>query len=157
LKRGAAGNEKVKQTSNGDQQILPEACLVTSFFRHLEPTYHAHGIPNLRAPRTSSSPGTTEWLGRGEVEMRSVTMQEAKTRLIEEALEGEEVVISRGAVPVARLAPIGEIKGRRLPGTLRGKLKVGPEFAEPPQAQAEGLPVITNDAVFKAYGARRIW
>jgi PIN domain nuclease of toxin-antitoxin system len=25
------------------------------------------------------------------------------------------------------------------------------------QAQAEGLPVITNDTVFEAYGVRRIW
>jgi prevent-host-death family protein len=66
--------------------------------------------------------------------MRSVTVHQAKThlsKLIEEALEGEDVVISRGAIPVARLVPISEVKGRRQPGALRGKLHVGPEFAEP--------------------------
>jgi hypothetical protein len=30
-----------------------------------------------------------------------------------------------------RLVPIADIKGRRQPGALRGKLRVGPEFFEP--------------------------
>jgi hypothetical protein len=53
--------------------------------------------------------------------MHSVTVHEAKThlsKLIEEALEG------RGSRHLSR----------RKPGALRGKLKVGPEFAEPPWA-----------------------
>jgi antitoxin (DNA-binding transcriptional repressor) of toxin-antitoxin stability system len=40
------------------------------------------------------------------------------------------VIISRGSVPVARLVPIGEIQGKRRPGSLKGKLVVGPEFFE---------------------------
>lgn len=66
--------------------------------------------------------------------MRSVTVHQAKTnlsRLIEQACGGEEVIISRGSTPVARLVPVGEVQGRRQPGALRGKLKVGPEFFEP--------------------------
>lgn len=66
--------------------------------------------------------------------MRSVTVHQAKTnlsKLIEQAREGEEVIISRGSTPVARLVPVGEVKGRRRPGALRGKLRVGPEFFEP--------------------------
>jgi prevent-host-death family protein len=66
--------------------------------------------------------------------MHSVTIHQAKTqlsKLIAEVLEGEDVVISRGATPVARLVPIGDVKGRRQPGALRGKLQVGPGFAEP--------------------------
>jgi prevent-host-death family protein len=64
----------------------------------------------------------------------TVTIHEAKTnlsRLIEKASAGEEVVIARGSKPVARLVPIGEVKGRRQPGSLKGKLHVGPEFFEP--------------------------
>jgi prevent-host-death family protein len=66
--------------------------------------------------------------------MRPITMHKAKTnlsKLIEKACRGEEVIISRRAKPVARLVPIGEVKGRRKPGALRGKLRVGPKFFEP--------------------------
>ena len=66
--------------------------------------------------------------------MKTVTIHEAKTnlsKLIEQACEGEEVVIARGPEPVVRLVPIADVKGRRQPGALRGKLRVGPEFFEP--------------------------
>lgn len=66
--------------------------------------------------------------------MPTVTIHKAKTnlsRLIKKAAAGEEVIISRGDKPVARLVPIGESKGKRQPGSLKGKLKVGPEFFEP--------------------------
>jgi hypothetical protein len=32
---------------------------------------------------------------------------------------------------VARLVPVGEVKGKRQPGSLKGKLRVGREFFEP--------------------------
>ena len=66
--------------------------------------------------------------------MSIVTIHQAKTnlsRLIEKASEGEEVIIARGSKPVARLVPVGEVKGKRQPGSLKGKLRVGPEFFEP--------------------------
>ena len=66
--------------------------------------------------------------------MPTVTIHEAKTnlsRLIEKAAAGEDSVIARGSKPVARLVPVGEVKGRRQPGSLKGKLRVGPEFFEP--------------------------
>jgi prevent-host-death family protein len=65
--------------------------------------------------------------------MSIVTVHQAKTnlsRLIEKASEGEEVIIARGAKPVARLVPI-QVKGKRQPGSLKGKLRVGPEFFKP--------------------------
>jgi prevent-host-death family protein len=66
--------------------------------------------------------------------MRTVTIHEAKTnlsRLIERASNGEEIVIARGSKPVVRLVAIGEVKGKRQPGSQKGKLQVGPEFFEP--------------------------
>jgi prevent-host-death family protein len=66
--------------------------------------------------------------------MKQVTIHEAKTnlsRLIQNAAAGEEVIISRGPKPVARLVAIGEVKGKRTPGLLKGILHVGPEFFEP--------------------------
>jgi prevent-host-death family protein len=66
--------------------------------------------------------------------MKTFTIHEAKTnlsKLIEQACQGEEIVIARGPEPVVRLVPIADVKGRRQPGALRGKLRVGPEFFEP--------------------------
>ena len=66
--------------------------------------------------------------------MKTFTIHEAKTnlsKLIEQACQGEEVVIARGPEPVVRLIPIADVKGRRQPGALRGKLRVGPQFFEP--------------------------
>jgi antitoxin (DNA-binding transcriptional repressor) of toxin-antitoxin stability system len=40
--------------------------------------------------------------------------------------------------PVARLVPI-EVKGKRQPGSLKGKLRVGPEFFKPlPASELKG-------------------
>ena len=66
--------------------------------------------------------------------MSVVTIHKAKTnlsRLIEKVSDGEEVIIARGSKPVAKLVPIGEIKGKRQPGSWKGKLHVGREFFEP--------------------------
>jgi prevent-host-death family protein len=66
--------------------------------------------------------------------MTSVTVHQAKThlsKLIRQACQGEEIIIARGAVPVARLVPIGKTPKRRQPGSLRGKLQLGAEFFEP--------------------------
>jgi prevent-host-death family protein len=70
--------------------------------------------------------------------MKTVTIHQAKTnlsQLIERACQGEEIVISRGPQPVARLVAIAGSKGRRQPGALRGKLRVGPAFFEPLPAE----------------------
>jgi prevent-host-death family protein len=66
--------------------------------------------------------------------LRIVTIHEAKrnlSRLIKKASEGEEVVIARGSKPVARLVPVGEVKKKRRPGSMKGKFSIGPEFFEP--------------------------
>ncbi|MDZ4798578.1 MAG: type II toxin-antitoxin system Phd/YefM family antitoxin [Bryobacteraceae bacterium] len=63
-----------------------------------------------------------------------VTIHEAKThlsRLLKKVAGGEEVIIARGSVPIARLVPIGEVQGQRRPGSMKGVLTVGPEFFEP--------------------------
>ncbi|HWF07339.1 MAG TPA: type II toxin-antitoxin system prevent-host-death family antitoxin [Bryobacteraceae bacterium] len=62
------------------------------------------------------------------------TIHQAKThlsRLIARAVEGEEVIIARGSKPVARLTAIGEVAGKRRPGSMKGQLEVGPAFFEP--------------------------
>ena len=64
--------------------------------------------------------------------MQRVTIHAAKThlsRLIEAALAGEEVVISRGSTPVVRLVPI--TKRAFQVGLLAGQLGAGPDFLAP--------------------------
>ena len=66
--------------------------------------------------------------------MPIVTVHQAKTnlsKLIQRASEGEEIIIARGSKPVARLIPLGPVNGKRQPGSLKGKLEIGPEFFEP--------------------------
>ena len=71
-----------------------------------------------------------------------VTVHAAKTnlsRLIEKAHAGEEVVIARGDIPVARLVPIIEAVPVRRPGTLRGVVKVPASFYDAlPEEELEG-------------------
>jgi prevent-host-death family protein len=66
--------------------------------------------------------------------MSTITIHQAKTnlsKLIERAAQGEEIIIARGSKPVAMLVPVGAVKGKRQPGSLKGKLEIGPEFFEP--------------------------
>lgn len=66
--------------------------------------------------------------------MPTVKIHHAKThlsRLIAEACEGEEIIIARGDQPLVRLQPLREKKGQRKPGSMKGLLKIGPEFFEP--------------------------
>ena len=64
--------------------------------------------------------------------MHRVTIHAAKThlsRLIEAALAGEDVVISRGNTPVVRLVPV--TKQTFQIGLLAGQLGMSPNFLAP--------------------------
>ncbi len=64
--------------------------------------------------------------------MQRVTIHAAKThlsRLIEAALAGEDVVISRGSTPVVRLVPV--TKQNFQIGLLAGQLGTCPDFLAP--------------------------
>ena len=65
------------------------------------------------------------------------TMHKAKTmlsQLVAEAARGEEVIIARGRVPVAKLVPIQAPRHRK-PGSLKGKLKAKPGAFDPMTAE----------------------
>jgi prevent-host-death family protein len=66
--------------------------------------------------------------------VRSVNIHEAKThlsRLVEDASEGEEIVIAKAGKPMARLVPVEPKRKRRKLGWLRGKLEVPETFDAP--------------------------
>ena len=68
--------------------------------------------------------------------MRSVKVHEAKThlsRLLERVEKGEEITITRGKQPVAKLVPIAATPRR--PGLLKGKIWIAKDFDAPLPAE----------------------
>jgi len=62
------------------------------------------------------------------------SVHEAKTnlsRLLERACAGEEIIIARGKIPVARLVPIESLVPRRQFGAMKGRARVTGAFFEP--------------------------
>jgi prevent-host-death family protein len=58
-------------------------------------------------------------------------IHQAKTqlsRLLERALAGEEVIISRAGKPIAKLLPYAQKKQPRRLGMLKGKIKIARDF-----------------------------
>jgi prevent-host-death family protein len=65
--------------------------------------------------------------------MAQFSVHDAKTnlsRLIADALAGDDVVIARGSVPVVRLVPVAP-RGKRRFGALKGKIAIDARFDEP--------------------------
>ena len=65
---------------------------------------------------------------------RTYNIHEAKThlsRLLEEVEKGEDVIIARAGVPVARLVPVRLAVSERPLGTEAGRLIVGDDFNDP--------------------------
>ncbi|ACX51435.1 prevent-host-death family protein [Ammonifex degensii KC4] len=63
-----------------------------------------------------------------------VNIHEAKThfsKLLAWVREGEEVIIAKAGVPVARLVPVTAKEGKRVPGTAKGKIFIAPDFEAP--------------------------
>lgn len=61
-------------------------------------------------------------------------LYEAKTRLsslVERASAGEEIVIAKDGVPMARLVPLTRATRRRGPGGWEGRVQVAPDFDSP--------------------------
>ena len=66
--------------------------------------------------------------------MKSVNVHEAKThlsRLLAEVERGEEIVISRGGTPVARLLPFERPAAKRQLGMDRGLFEIPEDFDAP--------------------------
>jgi prevent-host-death family protein len=67
--------------------------------------------------------------------MRTVNIHAAKThlsRLVDDAAEGEEIIIAKAGKPLARLCPLeGAKRQRRRLGLLNGKLHVPEDFDAP--------------------------
>lgn len=67
--------------------------------------------------------------------MIQVTIHEAKThlsRLIKQALNGEEVIIAKGKTPLVKISPLPDVKIERKIGTRKDLIiKMDDDFNEP--------------------------
>ncbi len=65
---------------------------------------------------------------------RIYNLYEAKTsfsRLVQRVANGEEIVIAKAGVPVARLVPIERKTPRRKPGRWKGRIRISSDFDAP--------------------------
>lgn len=66
--------------------------------------------------------------------MKVVNIHQAKThlsKLIQEAIEGEEIVIARGNQPVVRLVLVESARQSRTSGWAKGMVRVSEDFDAP--------------------------
>lgn len=66
--------------------------------------------------------------------MKSVNVHEAKTHLsslLDEVAGGSEIIIAKAGKPVARLVPVEKAPPKRVPGVLRGKIRISEDFDAP--------------------------
>lgn len=66
--------------------------------------------------------------------MRQFNIHQAKARfskLVNAAAAGEEILIAKAGVPVARLVPLAPASRPRRKGLLEGRIKLNPEFDQP--------------------------
>jgi prevent-host-death family protein len=62
-----------------------------------------------------------------------VNIHEAKThlsRLVDRAAAGEEIVIAKAGVPVAKLGPVVPVRPTRKPGVWRGLVAIHPDHED---------------------------
>ena len=65
---------------------------------------------------------------------KPINIYEAKTRLsqlVEQAENGNEVIIARAGRPVARLVAFRKPAGARKPGRLKGRIRIRRTFDQP--------------------------
>ncbi len=76
--------------------------------------------------------------------MAIANIHEAKSqlsRLIEQVLSGEEVIIARAGQPVVRLVPIQADPSPRLGGQWKGRVRIGEDFDSLPAEIADAFGI----------------
>ncbi|MDQ3847555.1 MAG: DUF2281 domain-containing protein [Thermoproteota archaeon] len=72
--------------------------------------------------------------------MYQIELEKAKLqidRLLQTALDGEEIVITQNEQPVLKLVPISASKSRRRSGSAKGMITISDDFDEPLEDFAE--------------------
>lgn len=66
--------------------------------------------------------------------MAIVNIHEAKThfsKLVDKAMKGEEIIIGKSGTAVVKLIAIRNTKPKRIPGALKGQIKISEDFDAP--------------------------
>jgi prevent-host-death family protein len=72
--------------------------------------------------------------------LRNISEAKAElSSLIEQVLRGEEVILAKAGKPVARLVAYKGPAHPRIPGALKGKIRISPDFDSLPEDMAEAL------------------
>ena len=83
--------------------------------------------------------------------MRTVNIQAAKThlsRLVEDAVAGEDIVLAKAGRPLVRLVPFRSESGKRKLGQFKGQVKEHPHCWDPdPSMEKEfnDSPLLSSD------------
>ncbi len=68
--------------------------------------------------------------------MKTINMHEAKSqlsRLVEQALAGEDVIIAKAGKPMVKLVPVNHDTRPRIPGRFKGQISLTPDFDTTPE------------------------
>jgi prevent-host-death family protein len=79
--------------------------------------------------------------------MQIANIHEAKSqlsKLVERALEGEEIIIARAGKPVVRLVPVRQSDAPRQGGQWKGKVHIAEDFDELPEDIARAFGIETE-------------
>ena len=79
--------------------------------------------------------------------MQIANIHEAKSqlsKLVERALEGEEIIIARAGKPVVRLVPVRQSDAPRRGGQWKGKVRIAEDFDELPADIARAFGIETE-------------
>ena len=77
----------------------------------------------------------------------TINLHAAKTnlsQLVEQAMAGEDIVIAKADKPMVRLSPVKGPTVARVPGSMKGKIRMTHDFDAPlpaEMAEAFGLPL----------------
>ena len=66
--------------------------------------------------------------------MKEINIYEAKTNLskiINDVLEGEEIIIGRAGLPLVKIVPIGNKKKNRIPGLFKNYIEFSKDIDKP--------------------------
>lgn len=74
------------------------------------------------------------YFGARVYNMAMMNIHEAKThfsKLVDKAMNGEEVIIGKSGTPVVKLVAIHNKKPKRVPGALKGQIRISDDFDAP--------------------------
>lgn len=72
--------------------------------------------------------------------IRNISQAKAElSALIARVQQGDEVILAKSGKPVAKIVPYRGAAQRRVPGSMKGEIRIAPDFDELPDDMAEAF------------------